>query len=117
MSALRPRCAGCGDRTTILRATRWRGHSYCGARCLEPIRDAHLKASHDLADASHTVCRCNGAPRPLEPAGPHCASCRRMFSSGVRAMLADRAAHHRRRRLSQRLRDVLYVEIRLPVPR
>ena len=55
------------------------------------LPDATLKRRCDAKDPSPTICRCQGAPAPLEPAGPHCARCRRLFSAGLRIWLTRRA--------------------------
>lgn len=54
------------------------------------VMNAETKARYDSSDTSPTVCRCDGAPRPLEATGVHCAECRRMFSAGVRLWFARR---------------------------
>jgi hypothetical protein len=108
---LRHRCSGCDAPVNLLRAVRFRGRAYCGQVCAQAVRDAHLKTRLDLEDSSITVCRCSGAPAPLEPTGPHCVRCRRMFSTGVRQMLMERKREERRP--VYRLRSVLYAELRL----
>jgi hypothetical protein len=78
----------------MLTRVRLYGRSYCGHACAAEMRAARRKRHHDAADPNPMVCRCDGTPRPLEPAGPHCADCRRMFSVGLRLHLARRAGRH-----------------------
>jgi hypothetical protein len=74
------------------------------------VRDAYLKTQHDIKDRAVHTCRCPGAPQPLDAVGDHCMHCRRLFSAGVRMMLAE---NRRRRHVSlDRLRDLLYHEFR-----
>ena len=89
-------CDTCDGRVRRLRQVRLAGRTFCGHRCAADARDAAAKARHDKADSNPLVCRCAGAPNPLEPIGPHCRECRRMFSVGVRLWLVRR---DRRRRL------------------
>ena len=88
-------CSSCGAKVRLLHAVRLRGRMYCGHDCAARVRASYLKAYHDLRDSSPTVCRCHGEPKPLEPHGPHCATCRRMFSVGVRSWLLERSRARR----------------------
>lgn len=113
MIRLRHRCSSCDDSVHALRAVRFERRVYCRHACVDAARDARLKTELDRADRGHIICRCPGAPVPLAATGRHCAECRRMFSVGVRELLAARA--QRRRSPVERLRTVLYAEIHLPL--
>ena len=113
VSRFRHECEVCETRVGWFEAHRWQHRAFCSLRCVDSVRQATLKASHDAADRNPMVCRCEGAPRPLEAHGQHCVECRRMFSAGVREMLRKQA----RPSLGDRLRSLLYTEIRVPVLR
>lgn len=89
-------CLVCGSAVSRLRQVRFGASTFCGHGCAGTARDGAVKSRLDASDTSPTVCRCEGAPQPVEPAGFHCAGCRRMFSAGVRMWLIRR---ERRRRL------------------
>lgn len=65
-----------------------RGRTVCSFACATTLRDAERKAGLDAMDLNPVVCRCDGAPTPLEEHGSHCRECRRMFSAQVRLWLA-----------------------------
>lgn len=66
----------------------FRGHTTCSLACATSMRHAERKSALDAMDLSPVVCRCAGAPAPLEEHGSHCRECRRMFSAQVRLWLA-----------------------------
>ena len=66
----------------------FRGRTVCSLACATGLRDAERKAGLDAMDLNPVVCRCEGAPAPLEAHGIHCRECRRMFSAQVRLWLA-----------------------------
>lgn len=66
----------------------FRGRTVCSLACANGARDAERKAALDAMDLNPVVCRCGGAPAPLENHGTHCRECRRMFSAQVRLWLA-----------------------------
>ena len=66
----------------------FRGRTVCSLACATSLRDAERKAGLDAMDLNPVVCRCEGAPAPLETHGIHCRDCRRMFSAQVRLWLA-----------------------------
>ena len=66
----------------------FRGRTVCSFACATSLRDAERKAALDAMDLNPVVCRCDGAPVPLETPGSHCRGCRRMFSAEVRLWLA-----------------------------
>jgi hypothetical protein len=96
MSLRRRPCPSCGTPIRLDHAVRLCGRTYCGRDCARQIQAARVKVFHDLRDSSPTVCRCSGPPVPLEPTGPHCAGCRRMFSAGMRIWLLSRERNHQR---------------------
>ncbi len=65
-----------------------RGRTVCSLACATALRDAERKTALDAMDLNPVVCRCEGAPAPLEDSGSHCRECRRMFSAQVRLWLA-----------------------------
>jgi hypothetical protein len=83
-------CEVCDRPASRLMGVRWQGRSFCSSECAVTVRQAELKAAFDAKDASPTVCRCAGAPAPLEPTGPHCSKCRRMYSAELRLWLSRR---------------------------
>jgi hypothetical protein len=87
-------CEVCKGPASLLTGVRWQRRDFCGHACAATVRDAHLKAHLDSLDSSPIVCRCSGAPDPLEPIGPHCARCRRMFSAEMRLWLTRRSRRH-----------------------
>ena len=99
----------------VLRAVRLERRTYCRHACADDARAALMKAELDAQDTNRMTCRCAGAPRAVEATGRHCAECRRMFSIGVREMLAARA--RRRRRPLTRFRELLHSPLRLPALR
>ena len=66
----------------------FRGRTVCSLACANSLRAAERKAGLDAMDLNPVVCRCDGAPAPLEEHGVHCRECRRMFSAEVRLWLA-----------------------------
>jgi hypothetical protein len=66
----------------------FRGRTVCSLACATSLRDAERKLALDAMDLNPVVCRCEGAPAPLETHGIHCRDCRRMFSAQVRLWLA-----------------------------
>jgi hypothetical protein len=67
---------------------KFRDRNVCSFACATSLRDAERKVACDALDLSPVVCRCEGAPSPLEASGVHCRECRRMFSAQVRLWLA-----------------------------
>ncbi len=66
----------------------FRGRTVCSLACATSLRDAERKLALDALDLNPVVCRCEGAPAPLDSNGVHCRDCRRMFSAQVRLWLA-----------------------------
>ena len=74
------------------------------------MRDAYRKTSLDVKDRAEHICRCPGAPEPVQPGSGECIHCRRLFSFGVQTMLAE---SRRRPGVNlDRIRDLLYHEFR-----
>ena len=63
------------------------GRTVCSLKCATLLKDAERKATLDKLDLNPVVCRCDGAPTPLQSGGVHCGECRRMFSVEVRLWL------------------------------
>ena len=104
-------CPSCGERPDRLRAYRWHGRAYCGISCRDAVRDAYRKTEHDTKDRAAHICRCPGAPQPVDTGSGECIHCRRLFSFGVQTMLAE---SRRRSPVSlARLRALLYHEFRV----
>ena len=66
----------------------FRGRTVCSLACATALSNAERKAGLDAMDLNPVVCRCEGAPAPLETHGVHCRECRRMFSAQVRLWLS-----------------------------
>jgi hypothetical protein len=65
-----------------------RGRTVCSLACATSLANAERKAGLDAMDLNPVVCRCEGAPAPVEAHGLHCRECRRMFSAQVRLWLS-----------------------------
>ncbi len=63
------------------------GRTVCSLKCATLLKDAERKAALDQMDLNPVVCRCEGAPAPVQAGSVHCGECRRMFSVEVRVWL------------------------------
>jgi hypothetical protein len=83
----RPTCENCHAPSKIWTRMRAGGRTVCSLKCATLLQHSERKASLDAMDLNPVVCRCDGAPTPLQSGGVHCGECRRMFSVEVRLWL------------------------------
>jgi hypothetical protein len=82
-----PSCDHCTAPSPVWTRMKYRDRTVCSLSCATLLRDAERKLELDKMDLNPVVCRCEGAPAPLEASGVHCRECRRMFSAQVRLWL------------------------------